>query len=114
MIETETLYAIDEHPDYFVSSQGNVYSFKWGQWKILQKEISTNGYARVTLDGKHKHVSKLVLSALYPQPGEEYIAYHLDGDKLNDSLSNLVWATKSDAQIVRDYTLEAKKRYFNL
>lgn len=57
-------------------------------------------------------VGRLVLTAFYrdPRPGE--IAFHIDGDSLNDELENLTWARRRD--LIQPYILiEELERVFS-
>jgi len=81
---------------YRVSSMGAVFSCLSG--KELAQSPDKDGYLHVNLylkgKGKTHKVHHLVLKAFdrLPLPGEE--TNHEDGDKSNNALSNLAWATK--------------------
>lgn len=65
--------------------------------KILKASVSNSGYPRVGLcsDSKYDyyHVHRLVLWAFVGPPAKGLIARHLDGNKLNNHLTNLAWGT---------------------
>lgn len=105
---------------YQVSDQGRVRSLdrtistdgRWGKMKrelhggILRHLKHTGGYLRVTLwhNGafKNHYVHKLVLEAFVgPRPNGKQVA-HNDGDKANNRLSNLRWASPSENQLDRE------------
>ena len=65
----------------------------------LKNWIGTHGYKRIGLrkDGKQKHFRLHRLLAIHfivnTRPGIAITVDHIDRDKLNNSLSNLRWAT---------------------
>lgn len=108
---SEELRPIDGHPHYWVSNLGNVYRKVWRngheEYRALNKDISTNGHARVTLNGEKCYVSKLVMRMFNPTDDYTLRVFHI-GDKLDDSLTNLVWLTPSDVQRYSTYTPERR------
>ena len=89
--------------DYSVSSNGDVISHKFGKEKVLAPSTST-GYKKVSLvnpDGESVNfqVHRLVALTFLKNPKDYYIVNHIDGDKMNNKLSNLEWTDrKSNAQ----------------
>lgn len=84
---------------YFVSSWGRIKGKRVG----ILKENESKGYRYVSLsvDGvtTTNRVPKIVLEAFVgPRPFPEAQAAHGDGDKSNNRLSNLRWATARDNQ----------------
>lgn len=76
---------------YRVSSLGRVAS---PQGKILTPFVGDKaGHLRVTIDGKHEYVHRLVAQAfLGPESGE---VCHNDNDPTNNDAGNLRWDTRS-------------------
>ena len=69
--------------------------------KILNPALECkNGYKRVCLckDGKEKRIKvhRLVAQAFIPNPDNKPIINHKDGNKLNNSVDNLEWISRSD------------------
>ena len=98
----ETWIAIDEFPDYSVSSEGRIKNNKTNKIKkpILNKR---NGYYQTVLsygdEGHrkkktvryHKYIAKYFCS----QDGDNLEVNHIDGDKSNNHPSNLEYVTSS-------------------
>lgn len=83
---------ISDHPNYEVSSTGDVRNRKTG--RILSKRVNNAGYARASLDGKECKVHRLVALAFIPNPNGYSEINHKDGDKLNNVVDNLEWTTR--------------------
>jgi hypothetical protein len=86
---------------YSVDDQGNVFSLK-GKKKKLKGKISKNGYRTLLINhnGIRKYVleHRLILSAFDSNISNKRTVNHKDGNKLNNVLSNLEWATDSENQ----------------
>lgn len=67
---------------------------------IIMKTRVLRGYETVglTKNGKQKTkpVHRIIAEAFIPNPENKEEVNHLDGDKLNNKLSNLEWVTKSE------------------
>ncbi len=86
-------------PKYAVTEDGRVYSKKRQRW--LNPSIDSRGYLRVDLPVapcvyKHKLIHHLVLETYREPRPIGKVCRHLDGDKLNNNLSNLKWGTYKD------------------
>ena len=82
---------------YTVSSNGTVYS------KKDKEEMRTRvrkGYREVYLyvDGKYQWflMHRLVAIVFLPNPYNKSEVHHIDENKLNNDVSNLMWVTKSE------------------
>jgi hypothetical protein len=71
--------------------------------RILTQRISNKGYLSVTLSkngqSNTKAVHRLLAQAFIPNPENKATVNHLDGNKLNNSIENLEWATYSENAI---------------
>lgn len=89
---------INDFPKYEVSDKGNVRNAQTG--KILHHGKNPKGYHIVSLyknGGQYtKKVHRLVCSAFYGEPGNGFEINHKNGDKSDNSLSNLEWCTGSE------------------
>ena len=98
---------------YQISNYGNVKSLpkerhnRRGVYiqkeKLLSLTNTSTGYKKVELvkDGKRKgfKVHRLVAQAFIPNPDEKPQVNHIDGDKTNNYVDNLEWATASENSI---------------
>lgn len=87
---------------YSVTSQGEVYSLKGKKKKLIGK-IHKGGYREILINHNKKRkyilVHRLILSTFTENLGDKRTVNHKDGNKLNNALSNLEWATDSENQI---------------
>jgi hypothetical protein len=89
---------IDGYDNYYVSINGEVRNDTTGL--ILKQLKEKNGYYRVCLykNGKKKnhYVHRLFAFAFIPlEPGKDFID-HEDGERTNNSVTNLRWANKKE------------------
>ncbi len=92
---------IKGYPGYYISKEGKVYSMKAGRRKYKElKPGLVAGYKRVDLcrkGGKKSFlVHRLLLTAFISECPKGMESRHLDGNRLNNSLSNLKWGTRAD------------------
>jgi hypothetical protein len=105
----------DSNGIYHISSYGRVKSLKFGK-EVMLKSNSVRGYLAVTIyleTGKRttKTIHKLVANAFIENPYNKREVNHIDGDKLNNNVSNLEWMTrKENAQHGWDTGLFEKAR----
>ena len=94
---------------YLVTIFGEVYSSpnKRHNGKKLKPSLcgnlsyENNMYATVGLTNSEGHISRfrvhrLVAEAFIPNPEDKPEVNHIDGDKLNNHISNLEWSTRSE------------------
>lgn len=98
--------------DYEISSDGRVKSHKYGRPVILKPRITYDGYVwyNLCLNGRQytKRANRLVAEAFIPNPDSKPTVNHKDGNKLNNTVDNLEWATREE-QMQHAYKYGLKK-----
>ena len=83
---------IENHPSYFISNFGRVFSKKSN--KIMKNRVvSKNGYQQITLDNSQLLVHRLVAQAFIPNPDNLSCVNHKDENPGNNDFRNLEWCT---------------------
>ena len=85
---------LKDNPNYLVTVDGKVFSLHSMRFLTLHK--NDNGYLRVKIDGKLCYIHRLVAKTYLPNPENKATVNHMDGDKYNNMLCNLEWATSSE------------------
>lgn len=94
---------------YSVSNTGLIRNDKTNHFLSLRSY--NGGYVRATLSngGRDKHetvlVHRIVAQAFIPNPKNKYTVNHIDGNKTNNCVENLEWATREENQHHRFYVL---------
>lgn len=87
---------------YLVSEDGKIYSVrrKGCNGRYLKSRPNSSGYLRVDLrKGKNKKtvfVHRIVAETFIPNPENKRCINHIDGNKSNNSVSNLEWCSHSE------------------
>lgn len=92
---------------YEVSSLGNVRSVeriltntdgvvRRMNGKVLSLKPDNQGYIMIALSGKRLSVHRLVAVAFIPNPDDKPTVDHIDRNRLNNTVTNLRWATLSE------------------
>jgi hypothetical protein len=92
-------------PDYFVTTSGFVITTK-GQDPALLVNRNINGYMYVRLSNgdtfREQRVHRLVAKAFYEEPSSDRMGgirnevNHIDGDPMNNKVSNLEWCSSQE------------------
>jgi hypothetical protein len=94
------LRVLDLFSGYTIREDGQVQS-RFG--RVIKQQFDGPGYARVELwrdgEGRKYLVHRLVAQAFIPNPDGKPQVNHIDGDKQNNALTNLEWATQSENQL---------------
>ena len=98
----ELRVVVPQWEEYEITENGEVFSLRRNKWMKIWRGRSKE-YPRVTLSvrGKEKSfcIHKLVALSFIPNPDGKKTVNHKDGDKHNNHVSNLEWATWSENQI---------------
>ena len=91
---------LKDHPDYGATKNGKIYSRKSGKWKELKPQTDTDGYLQVRIyehDSKRlTFVHRIVAETFIDKPDRCDEVNHINGDKRNNSVSNLEWCTRAE------------------
>ena len=86
--------------EYEVTRDGRIISHKKSKPREIKPYLDRDGYKIVQLiiNGKYKHYSvhRLVAMTYLVNEGNKPEVNHIDGNKLNNHLSNLEWVTRSE------------------
>ena len=82
---------IKDNWNYFISNKGRVKHYRGRESSIWLHKYK--GYYCVKLNRKMFYLHRLLAQAFIPNPEKKRIVDHIDGNPLNNSLSNLRWAT---------------------
>lgn len=89
---------IENYPNYVIYEDGRVQNIKTG--RFLKTRVSTNGYILVDLCNlgiqKCLQIHRILAEAFISNPDNKSQVNHKDGNKQNNSLSNLEWSTRSE------------------
>lgn len=80
------------------SSLNNTYRIKTSK-KISSHCFTTTGYHQVGIMRKSHYVHRLVAIAFLDNPLNKETVNHIDGNKSNNNLNNLEWATRKENSI---------------
>ena len=80
---------IEGTEDFYISNLGRFRHKK----KLMKYAINHDGYYTCNIGTKKVLVHRLVALAFIPNPENKPVVDHIDGDKLNNHISNLRWLT---------------------
>ena len=83
------------HPHYEVSNTGYVRNKKTK--RMLKQSLNKpDGYYRVSMEGRHYYVHRIVADTYYAGDHRNMDVNHIDGNKTNNELPNLEWLTRKE------------------
>lgn len=93
-------HRIEEFPDYYITSTGEVISFRKKYPRIINQHRTAHGHLYVDLyntEGRKRfYVHRLMAMAFIPNPNNHPVVRHLDDDPSYNYLGNLAWGTPKD------------------
>lgn len=92
------MIVLKEFPNYTIDINGNVFDIEKNKYCHFNKD--NYGYILVNLRKNNnwykRKVHRLLALAYLPNPNNKCDVNHIDGNKSNNNLSNLEWATRSE------------------
>lgn len=89
---------INNYDNYYIDENGKVYNSNTK--KYLKGSIGENGYLyyRLSKNNKKKmfYAHRLVAKNFIDNPHNYEVVNHIDGNKLNNNVTNLEWVTYSE------------------
>lgn len=94
-----TYKQIPDYPIYYASPTGEISNGRI----VMKTYIINSGYAclKFTINGvRSSHlVHRLIAQTFLPNPDNKTEVNHIDGNKLNNNVSNLEWVTSSENKV---------------
>lgn len=88
---------------YMISDEGDVFSKCLN--KNMKLQLDRYGYLYVSLTGGKKHKVHRLVAKAFLKTSEKETVNHIDGNKLNNKVSNLEWATVAENNYHRVNTI---------
>ena len=86
------------YPDYAIDYEGNVWSYRKHKW--IEPRLIGRGYLSLSLYNKDGYkqflVHRLLAIKFIPNKEHKPTVNHIDGDKLNNCILNIEWATHKE------------------
>ncbi|RPI18717.1 MAG: hypothetical protein EHM58_04415 [Ignavibacteriae bacterium] len=100
-----------KNTNYLISNYGRIYNKKTD--KYLAANPSSSGYLKVNLHHKGTvktvSVSRLVAALFIERPKFKNWVHHIDGNILNNKVSNLMWVSGVDNKYFEKTGIEPEK-----
>lgn len=103
MSDKEVWKIIEKYPNYMISNLGKIKSLNYkrtGKEQILKQSINGRGYyyVLISINNKYKNIliHKAVAEAFLENDNNYSDVNHIDGNKLNNCITNLEFCTRSE------------------
>ena len=103
MNKEEVWKTIEKYPNYMISNLGKIKSLNYkrtGKEQILKQSINGRGYyyVLISINNKYKNIliHKAVAEAFLKNDNNYSDVNHIDGNKLNNCITNLEFCTRSE------------------
>lgn len=98
-LEWKTVVYNDKETNYIISNNGDLINTKTNH--LYKRKLSNSGYVMYNLSLGNKiqitmYAHRLVALAFIPNPENKPQVNHIDGNKLNNHISNLEWVTQEE------------------
>ena len=84
---------IEGHENYSASSFGRIRN---DRNQYILRPLNPTGYCTVSLDKKGCYIHRIIAGTFIPNPEQKPLVNHKDGNRRNNRVSNLEWATQSE------------------
>lgn len=96
----DLLIEIQGFPDYYINQSGEIFSYKWGNWKRIKECTHRQGYKNVRLTVKGvervRYVHRLLYEAFGKNWNQDLFINHKNGIKDDNRLENLEMVTNQE------------------
>lgn len=83
-----------------ISSDGVLYRLRDGYIELVKPYLEKDGHLRYSIKINKKdvkeYIHKMVAIAFIPNPENKPEVHHIDGDELNNDVTNLMWVTRKE------------------
>ena len=101
---------VKDHPNYIVYEDGRIFNLKTN--KEVNQLLHPKGYKQCSIDGHNHLVHRVVAEAFIKNPQNKKEVDHINGDRSDNRLSNLRWATSHENHL-NPLTLENIRKAAN-
>ena len=94
-IDLKDYTEIKDYPKYLINPRGDIYIKS--EYRLMAKNVNTSGYYKVHLTNengaKQNVLHRLIALNFIPNPRNYQVINHIDGNRLNNDVSNLEWCS---------------------
>ena len=94
-IDLTDFIEVKDYPKYLINPRGDIYIKS--KCRLMAKNVNTFGYYKVHLSSENGEqnvrLHRLIALHFIPNPRNYQVINHIDGNRLNNNLSNLEWCS---------------------